>query len=146
MARENSRSDAQETVERYLYGLVQDWLGVELKANPHIAVGDTYMCPDFFSREHSIVGEIFGHIGKNKKAQDNKIANDILRMLLLEKKHGKQYRKIIVVVDYEEEQELTGKSLLSESIREFGVEIRRFDIPDELRELVKAAQKKQSLI
>lgn len=59
----------------------------------------TYIQPDFYSEEPGIIGEIFAHIGKPKKAQDNKIANDIWKMLLLEKITGKQFRKVIVVCD-----------------------------------------------
>lgn len=40
------------------------------------------------------MGEIFSYIGKNKKAQNKKISNDILKMLLLEKVIRKEYRKI----------------------------------------------------
>ena len=75
------------------------------------------------SFEIFVIGYIFAHIGKPKKAQDNKIANDILKMLLLEKIAGKHYRKIIVVCDEQEEKKLKGSSALSESIRQFGIEI-----------------------
>ncbi|MFQ9703194.1 MAG: hypothetical protein ACLR0U_15560 [Enterocloster clostridioformis] len=69
------------------------------------------------------MGEIFSHIGKPKKAQNNKIANDILKMLLLDRITGKTYRKIIVVCDEIEWKKLNGKSLfLAETIRQFGIE------------------------
>ena len=57
----------------------------------------TYMQPDFYSEEHSIIGEIFAHIGENKRGQSTKIANDILKMLLIEKDRCKSYRKMTKV-------------------------------------------------
>ena len=87
--------------------------------------------PDFYSEEHSIIGEIFAHIGGNKRGQSTKIANDILKMLLIEKDRCKSYRKIIVVCDEQEERTLSGKSALAESIRQFGIELKRVEISNE---------------
>ena len=105
----------------------------------------TYMQPDFYSEEHLIVGEIFAHIGKPKKAQDNKVANDILKMLLLEKTTGKQYRKLIVVCDTSEKKKLEGKSVLAESIRQFGIEILCVEIDSDMKQQIIDAQELQKM-
>lgn len=100
-----SSSHVQRQAEDVIFQKVRDLLCVELERNKKIYLADnafTYMQPDFYSEEHRIVGEIFAHIGKPKKAQDNKIANDILKMLSLEKVTGKSYRKILVVCDVAE--------------------------------------------
>ena len=97
-----SSSHVQQQAEDVLFDKLKELLNVEVEKNPKILLsnqGFTYIRPDFYSAEHCVVGEIFAHIGKPKKAQDNKIANDILKMLLLEKVKGKQHRKIIVVCD-----------------------------------------------
>ena len=89
-------------VEEILFHKVEDLLNVKLSKNKKIFLADnafTYIQPDFYSEEEYIIGEIFAHIGKHKKAQDNKIANNILKMLLFEKKTNKQYRKIVVVLE-----------------------------------------------
>jgi hypothetical protein len=103
------------------------------------------MQPDFYSAEHFIVGEIFAHIGKPKKAQDNKIANDILKMLLLDKVTGKHHRKIIVVCDTSEKKKLEGKSVLAESIRQFNIEIMYVEIDAETQKEIIAAQELQKM-
>ena len=124
-------------------------LGIRFEKNKKIYLSDneyTYIQPDFYSELEAIIGEIFVHIGKPKKAQDNKIANDILKMLLLEKIKGRSYRKIIVVCDYEEEKKLRGLSALAESIRQFGVEIIRIDLDDETRNKILCAQKQQRMV
>lgn len=94
---QNSNSTEQQMAERILFEKVRQWLNQDIRANEKMPIGTTFMQPDFYSAENAIIGEIFSHIGKPKKAQDNKIANDILKMLLLEKLEHKTYRKIIVV-------------------------------------------------
>lgn len=138
-----SSSLEQQEAGHIVFNLVVDWLGVELEETPKIKIADTHMEPDFFSAKDCIVGEIFVHIGKPKKAQNNKISNDILKMMLLDKIHSKQYRKIIVVCDDYEYKQLTGKSLVAESIRQFGIEIKKFDLPDNIRNKVIMAQERQ---
>ena len=142
-----SSSHVQIQVEELLFNKLKDVLNVNLDKNKKIFLADnsfTYIQPDFYSEE-GVVGEIFAHIGKPKKAQDNKIANDILKMLLLEKKTNKKYRKIIVVCDEEEQKKLQGLSALAESIREFGIEIMYIEIDENVRNQIIEAQKLQRM-
>ena len=132
-----------------IFHKVEELFNLKFEKNKKIFLADnafTYMQPDFYSAENYIVGEIFAHIGKPKKAQDNKIANDVLKMLLLEKITGKQFRKILVVCDEEEQKKLQGLSALAESIRQFGIEIIRIEIDDDLRDKILTAQKRQKMI
>ena len=145
---QKSSSIEQVLAEEKIFTLVEKSLNVSLEKNPKLYLSNneyTYIQPDFYSAEHSIVGEIFAHIGKPKKAQDNKIANDILKMLLLEKITGKQYKKIIVICDEMEEKKLRGASALSESIRQFGIEIMYIQIDDQLRQEILNAQERQRM-
>lgn len=144
-----SSSHVQMQAEELLFHKVEDLLGVSLDKNKKIFLADnafTYIQPDFYSEEACIIGEIFAHIGKPKKAQDNKIANDILKILLLEKKTNKQYRKIIVVCDEAEQKKLQGLSALAESIRQFGIEIMYIELDDDTRNQIIEAQKTQRMI
>lgn len=143
-----SSAHVQMQVEELLFHKVEDLLTVSLEKNKKIFLADnafTYIQPDFYSEDESIIGEIFAHIGKPKKAQDNKIANDILKMLLLEKKTNKKYRKFIVVCDEEEQKKLQGLSALAESIRQFGVEILYIEIDENTRNQIIEAQKLQRM-
>ena len=144
-----SSSLEQQETEKHIFQMVEEILGVKLENNKKIFLADnsfTYIQPDFYSESELIIGEIFAHIGKPKKAQDNKIANDILKMLLLEKITGKHFRKIIVVCDEEEQKKLQGLSALAESIRQFGIEIMKIEIGDDLRNMILDAQKRQKMI
>lgn len=129
-----------------MFANVQKHLGVSLVKNQKINLcGDTFMQPDFYSEEHGIVGEIFAHIGKPKKAQDNKIANDILKMLLLDKIKDRKHRKIIVVCDESEKRKLEGTSALAESIRQFGIEVMLEKVSSEMHANILQAQALQKM-
>ena len=84
--------------------------------------------------------------GFKKEDISIEISNDILKMLLLDKLHNKNYRKIIVVCDDAELKKLTGKSLVAESIRQFNIEIKKFDLSDEVRNRIIEAQNRQVMV
>lgn len=143
-----SSSIEQMSAEREIFAIVERKLQVKLEQNPKLYISDnkyTYIQPDFYSGKELVIGEIFAHIGEPKKAQGNKIANDILKMILLEKISGKKYRKIIAVCDETELKKLKGKSVLSESIRQFGIELLCVDVSDELRLKIVKAQERQKM-
>ncbi len=143
-----SSSHIQAKAEEVIFSQIEILFNIRFEKNKKLYLADnafTYMQPDFYSEEQLIVGEIFAHIGKPKKAQDNKVANDILKMLLLEKTTGKQYRKIIVVCDTTEKKKLEGKSVLAESIRQFGIEILYVEIDTNMKQQIMDAQELQKM-
>ena len=148
--RGNSSSLAQQQAERVIFEDVRSWLGIpDLESNPTIKLTNApypRIEPDFYSEKHLVVGEIFAHIGVPKRGQHNKIANDILKMLLLDKMTGKTHRKIIVVCDLKEEENLRGQSALAECIRQFGIEVKRIDLDAEIRENILRAQDQQVMV
>ena len=143
-----SSSIEQVQAEERLFALVERKLDAKFEKNPKLFLSDnafTYIQPDFYSHKERIIGEIFSHVGKPKKAQDNKIANDILKMLLFEKVAGKKYRKIIVVCDEAELKKLRGLSALGESIRQFEIELLYIPIDPVLRDMLMRAQDRQKM-
>ena len=66
-------------------------------------------------------------------------------MLLLEKKTGKQHRKIIVVCDLAEKKKLEGQSVLAESIRQFGIDVLYVEIGEDLQKQILEAQELQKM-
>lgn len=144
-----SSSYVQAEAEKEMFKKIKAALDVDLKPNTTILLandGETYIQPDFYSEDPWIVGEIFAHIGKPKKAQDNKIANDILKMLLLEKVTGRTFRKILVVCDQKQKEKLKGRSALALSIEAFGIEIMDVDLDNNTRKNILQAQKQQRMI
>lgn len=137
--------------EGIIFEEVKKWLEeerkekLELKENAGISVGSICIQPDFYSENAHIVGEIYAHIGKSKSGQDRKIAKDILKMLLIEKIKGEEYRKIIVVCDEEERKKLEGDSMIAESIKEFNIEVKMINIEPDLRDALIAEQEQQGV-
>ena len=132
-----------------MFPIIERMLNARLEKNRKIYLADnayTYIQPDFYSESDLIIGEIFAHIGKPTKAQDNKISNDILKMLLLEKVSGKNYRKIIAVCDETEMKKLKGLSALAESIRQFHIEVLYVRIDESLKNKLLDAQCRQKMV
>lgn len=141
-----SSSKEQMEAEKYVFSLVEKWLGISLEANKKLLMANTYIEPDFYSKDSRIIGEIYAHIGKMKPAHDHKISKDILKMLLYDKRTDCYHRKILVVCDEIVEKQLKGQSILAECINEFGIEIKRIDLPEEWRNKILSAQSRQRMI
>ena len=101
-----SDSKVQREAEEIIFENLKSKLKCDdLQSNVRILISKSnniWICPDFYSEEKYIIGEIHIHLGKLKSAQLHKIEGDILKMLLFEKCHnGERYRKMIVVCDIE---------------------------------------------
>ncbi len=146
-----SNTYEQRKAEANAFVLVQKWLeeehpGIQLMSNPQIPIGKTFIQPDFYAKSEGIIGEIFSHIGNTKRGQDNKISNDILKMLLLEKVEGRTYKKIIVVCNDAIEAKLTGTSYSAEFIRQFGIILKKIELDNDLRCELMRAQDRQKMV
>lgn len=139
----NSCSDVQQNLEEEIFTSVEEWLGVKLQDDAKIYFDKAHIEPDFYNAEEKIVGEIFVHVGGLLEGQKRKVAQDVLKMLLLDKKHGCTYRKIFVVCDNVGMKFLTGDSWIAACIAEFGIEIKLIEISEERRAEVLNAQKRQ---
>ena len=148
--RQGSDSVVQRAIERILIERVKNVLDVNnlelnktlyLKANPKTSIE-----PDFYSEEKRIIGEVHSHLGKLKPAQMNKVASDVLKMLLFEEDRGEVYNKYLVVCSKEEEVQLTGNSHVAQAIRNHNIKVLCFDIDDEAINALRIAMKEQSLI
>ena len=127
--------------------MVEEWLGCPVNRNEKVVLSEgVHIEPDLFSEDNRIICEIFAHIGSLKVGQQHKISQDILKMLLLEQCRGTMYRKIIVVADDKVEKYLNGKSFIAESIRQFGIEIKRINLSDELYTMISNAQARQTMV
>ena len=142
-----SDSKEQQEAECYIADIIEQMLCCSLERNAKVIIRDgVHIEPDIFSEKEKVIGEIFAHVGALKVGQQHKISQDILKMLLLEKSTNTIYKKIIVVVDDKVEKYLNGKSFVAESIRQFGIEIKRIDLPEELYTMISNAQVRQTMV
>lgn len=142
-----SSSVEQQEAEVFIADVAEKWLDCKLERGAKVVLDEgVHIEPDLYSEDERIICEIFAHIGALKVGQKHKISQDILKMLLLEKSTGFQYRKIIVVADDNVEKYLHGKSFIAESIRQFGIEVKKINLSDEVRTSVSNAQARQIMI
>ena len=146
---DTSKSDSseQQEAEVYIAMTVEEWLGCTVERNVKVYLSDgVHIEPDLYSEKDKIICEIYAHIGEMKVGQRHKVAQDILKMLLLEKSKRQIFRKIIVVTDERVEKYLNGQSFIAESIREFGIEVKRISVSQEVYNKISSAQKRQIMV
>lgn len=142
-----SKSDEQQKAEIGIGNCVEKELSCPLKRNERVVLSEgVHIVPDLYSEKDRIVGKIFAHIGSLKVGQKHKLSQDILKILLLEKIKGIKYRKVLVIVDDKIEEYFKGKSFIAESIRQFGIEIKKVDISEKNYKEIMNAQKRQVMV
>lgn len=141
-----SNSIEQKNAESFMASIVEEWLGCSVERNVKVYLGDgIHIEPDLYSEKNKIICEIYAHIGALKVGQKHKISQDILKMLLLEKSKGTEYKKVIVVADKKVEDYLNGKSFIAESVKQFGIKIKRINLSKEMCDSISSAQERQRM-
>lgn len=144
---QKSSSVEQQEAEAVIADVVEKWLDCKLEHSAKVVLGEgVHIEPDLYSEDKRIICEIYSHIGALKVGQKHKVSQDILKMILLEKIKGIKYRKIIVVVDDKVKEYLSGKSYIAESVRQFDIEIKKFNLSSEVHKRVLNAQVRQVMI
>lgn len=82
-----SASKVQREAEEIIFENLKSKLKCnDLQSNVRILISkanNIWICPDFYSEEKHIIGEIHTHLGKLKSAQLHKIEADILKCFFL---------------------------------------------------------------
>ncbi len=99
---------------------------------------------DGYNEEHGVMVEVFARMNPPKPAHYEKIANDILKLIMVEKLHNRKYRKVLAVCGDEVEKYLLGKSWKAHAVNMYDFEVIKIDIPLELKEEILAAQGRQN--
>ena len=116
-----SDSKVQREAEEIIFENLKSKLKYnDLQSNARILISkenNIWICPDFYSEEKHIIGE--SH-------------------------NGERYRKMIVVCDIEEYNQLSGNSFVAEAIRKFDIEL--YHVPLEQAQIneIKQAMQEQN--
>lgn len=149
MKNKNAIADIQIEIEKNQLKRFQEQYGIpSLQHNPFLRLKNNPNCvimPDFYSEADGIIGEIHTHPGKLKPAQSDKVAADVLKMIMFEKDCGKELKKYLIVCSEEEQIQLTGSSNLAEAIRLFGIEVLYMPLTAAEIEKLKQAVERQDL-
>jgi hypothetical protein len=101
---------------------------------------------DFDGLADGEVYEIYAGIDKLRSGQQQKISQDVLKMVLYEKMVGRPIKKVIIVVDQKIHDTLSHdlhKSWKNRAIIEYGIEVRLVTISPEERRLLEEAKEAQ---
>jgi len=145
MSRHLSDSTEQQTAEGFMLSSLQDKLGLNFEADAVLPI-DVGIKPDAIDPNNKVVVEVYARVGKVKGAQLNKIKGDILKLALIEKRLGVGWRKIMCFASNEAAKYVQGKSWVAEAAKEFGVEIFVVELPEEQKNNVISAQKRQKMV
>lgn len=130
--------------------LVREWLatqlGVALVSTPVKLSSGRSVQIDGYNAEAKIASEIYCRVGALKGSQPDKIASDILKLVLVEKELGGQWQKIICFVDDEAASVLSRASWLSVVAADLGVHCRVAPLSDEMKQKILGAQNRQKMV
>ncbi len=145
-SRHASDSLEQREAEMVVLKLVQDKLSCVL--SPELfSIGDGVAVQlDGLNCDQRVLCEIYCRIGKLKGSQPDKVASDMLKLVMVERALGGQWRKLICFADPEAAKYFTGKSWLAAAVTRMGFEILVVELPSEVKERLIAAQRRQIMV
>ncbi len=151
MTKSGKRKDSDSSVQKQLEGILvaeyekkSGFYGIhntsKVWLNP-----TTYIVPDIYSEEHKLIGEVHAHTQKLKSAQKDKLAADILKMVLFEKEQHVEFEKVILVCGQEEKTYLEGDSYVADAIKQFNIKVEYVGLTPEQETLLVKTARKQNL-
>jgi len=142
VAHPSSSSEQKEGGIALIHALSSS-LGVALKEK-RLELGDDCIVEvDGYSDEPPILCEAWVHYGRPRGSQFDKIMTDAFKLVFVEKRKGKTYKKILLFCDEDARKPFTGGSWQAQCLRDFGVETEIYYLPKELEQRVKKARKRQ---
>lgn len=142
--------DSDSTVQRQAETIIVEKLAKRLQKNlsPKVKfkIGNFSLEVDAIDDEGGLY-EIYAHVGKLKPGHRKKIASDMLKLLLIEKREGKREKYIAIVNDNDIKNELdeNSQSWLALAIKELGFNLQPVNLPLNIIEQIKKIQKRQKL-
>jgi len=141
-----SDSAEQRDAEAAVIKLLELEVGCSLGEESVPLGGGALMKIDAVNREHHILCEVYSRIGKLKGSQPDKLASDMLKLLLAESALGGAWRKIVCLADTEAAKCVQGRSWLAVAARQMGFEVKIVSLPPGIREQLLAAQRRQVMV
>jgi len=145
MSIHQSNSSEQQNAEHFMLKSLEEMFGFQFEKNAELPVSVTVQ-PDAIDPTRKVVVEAYARIGRVKGAQLNKIKGDILKLALVGKELGSEWRKILCFASSEAAKYAQGKSWVAEAAKVFGIEVIVVELPVEQHEKVIQAQKRQIMV
>jgi hypothetical protein len=107
-------------------------------------IGASSVEVDGLSEDPPILVEAWAHQGAPRPAQKCKVMADALKLLLVERAlFPDGARKVLALTDGTAAAHFSGRSWMAEALRQFGVEVMVVELPVEMRERIRCAQRRQ---
>ena len=115
-----SDSTEQQTAEGYLLNSLGNDINIALHPKKLLLPSGSSVQIDGINEEGKVLCEIYARIGKIKGSQPDKVASDILKMLLVEKLLGGNWKKYYCFASDEAAALFKGKSWVANVAMEMG--------------------------
>jgi hypothetical protein len=138
-----SSSNAQQEAESALVRALSSQLNIPLRRKVLELMGGCTVELDGYSENPSILCEAWSHIGKPRGSQPDKVMTDALKLVFCENRLNRKCRKILLFADEVAKKHFDGKSWQAECLREYEIELRVVQLPDDLQRNVESAQRRQ---
>lgn len=141
-----SDSAVQRNAEAVIVSRLGQLLGVPLQAGGRVPVGTSaYVEVDARSADNSVFVEAYARQGVLKGAQLKKVGQDILKLALL--RRIPEYCDARIIIAFASPAARGSvRGWLARAAEEFGVELEAVDLPPDLRERVREAQRRQVMV
>ena len=136
-------SSEQREAEIWLLRELSNKLGITLTKKKLGVDKGSWIEMDGFCESPLILCEAWAHIGSPKPAQKNKVMTDAFKLLFastLIKSNGK---RILLFADRDAAAHFQGKSWMAQCLKEYNIEVRIIELPEELKAKVMKAQERQ---
>jgi hypothetical protein len=123
-----------------------DWLAKELGVDLHprrLRVGDRYLEIDGVCDEPTVLVEAWAHQGPPKAAQKAKVTNDPFKLLVARRLLDGEARLILLFADEDAARLFVTGTWRAAALREAGIEVVVAELPNHVRDLIRAAQARQ---
>lgn len=134
-------NSSNSNVQRQLEKRILDDLGV---SHGKVAIDGTQF--DFDGMSEDTIYEVYAGIDRLRSGQQQKISQDVLKMVLYEKMVGRPIVKVLIVVDDKIQDTLSyekHQSWKNRAIKEYGIEVRLVAITCEERQMLEKAKEEQ---
>ena len=141
-----SDSTEQRSAEVALRELINVTLGCTLHPETLDLSSGVKINVDGIDRSNRMLCEVYSRIGRLKGSQPDKVAGDMLKLMLAERTLGGTWRKLICLADSEAAKSFQGRTWLGASIKAFEFELHVIDLPANVRASLLAAQVRQVMV
>ena len=136
-------SSEQRRAEEYLVVRLGERLGATLKKTEFELPDGEWLEVDGACESPVILCEAWAHQGLPKSAQKNKVLADALKLLYVERLKSVSARKILLFGDEVAARRFQSENWMARALESFGIEIQIVELPLEMRNAVREAQKRQ---